>query len=185
MGMSISLKNNSRKRHGDNAYRPLRRSFAKLPLSGKKVQGPAVLFWVFRQPNLTENAKPVPLKITNFLLMGKFRQGVMAVAAGLALAGCSEANAEDKESSTKAEIQQMAAVTEVQAGTCSQIEDFLEKMKCENAVKRETIKKQEAEIAAIDKATEEEKDENVQRRTRNDVLINEIGNQAVQASPQR
>ena len=185
MDRSISQKNNSQEIHINESFEALVKAWMHLPLSGKKAHVSVVLFQGLRQQSLTEKAKLVPLKITNTLIMGKLRQGVMAVAAGLALAGCSEANAEDKESSTKAEIQQVAAVTEVQAGTCSQIEDFLEKMKCENAVKRETIKKQEAEIAAIDKATEEEKDKNVQRRTRNDVLINEIGNQAVQASPQR
>jgi len=148
MEKSIIQENNSPKNHSNGSFKPLARAAFMLPLGGKKAHASAVLFQGLRQPNLTEKAKLVPLKITNTLLMGKLRQGVMAVAAGLALAGCSEANAEDKESATKAEIQQMAAITEVEVGTCNQISDLLEKLKCENAVKRETIKKQEAEIAA-------------------------------------
>jgi len=185
MEKSIIQENNSSRNHLNGSFKPSARAAFMLPLGGKKAHASAVLFQALRQPSLTEKAKPVPLKITNTLLMGKLRQGVMAVAAGLALAGCSEANAEDKENSTKAETQQMAAVTEVQVGTCSHIDDFLEKMKCENALKRETIKKQEAEIATIDKATEEEKSTGEELDTTYDVLINEIGNQAIQESPQR
>jgi len=84
-----------------------------LPQSSKNSLYSELLFTVLRQLNLTKNAKTVQNRDTTnlFLHMGKIRQGVMAVAAGLALTGCSEASAEDNDS-PQAEIQQVAAVVE-------------------------------------------------------------------------
>jgi len=118
----------------------------ELPLGGRKTQSLALPFRGVRQPNLTEKAKPVPLKITNTHFMGKLRQGVMAVAAGLALAGCSEANAEDN---TQAEIQKVAAVvetTKVTRDQCIALATKAEKIKCMKTLKAQRV----AEIAALD-----------------------------------
>ena len=117
---------------------------SELPLSGIKAHVLAVLFWVFGQPNLTEKTKLVPLKITNILLMGKLRKGVMAVAAGLALAGCNEARADDN---TKAEVQKVAAVvetTKVTRDQCIALATKAEKIECMKQLKAQ----RRAEIAA-------------------------------------
>lgn len=50
--------------------------------------------------------------ILNSLFMIKLRQGLIAVAAVLALIGCNEANAENNDNSTKADIQPSQVVVE-------------------------------------------------------------------------
>jgi len=151
--------------------------FFELPLGGKKARSSAVLFRGLRQPSLTENANPVPLKITNTLLMGKLRQGVMAVAAGLALAGCSEANAEDN---TQAEIQKVAAVvetTKVTRDQCIALATKAEKITCMKILKAQRV----AEITELDSGLEKDSEtitqnakDNEQRRTTVEGLTNEV-----------
>jgi len=160
----------------------------ELPLGGRKTQSLALSSWGFRQPNLTEKAKPVPLKITNIHSMGKLRQGVMAVAAGLALAGCSEANAEDN---TQAEIQKVAAVvetTKVTRDQCIALATKAEKIGCMKTLKAQRVaeiaaldtglERDSETIAQIDTATETEQDANEQRRTTVDVLVKEIADKS-------
>ena len=82
--------------------------------------------------------------VLNPLIMGKLRQGFMAVAAGLTLAGCSEANAEDN---TQAEIQKVAAVVETAKVTrdqCIALATKAEKIACMKTLKAQRV----AEIAA-------------------------------------
>ena len=157
--------------------RHLCRDRFELPLGGRKAQSLALSFRSVRQPSLTEKTKLVPLKITNPQFMGKLRQGVMAVAAGLALAGCSETNAEDN---TQAEIQKVAAVvetTKVTRGQCIALATKAEKIECMKTLKAQRV----AEITALDTGlekdsetiTQNEKD-NEQRRTTVEGLTNEV-----------
>jgi len=110
--------------------------------------------------------------------MGKLRQGFMAVAAGLTLAGCSEANAED--SNAKAEIQKVAAVVETAKVTrdqCIALATKAEKIACMKTLKAQRV----AEIAALDSGLEkdaetikaQEKD-NEQLRSTVEDLTNEV-----------
>lgn len=98
--------------------------------------------------------------VLNPLIMGKLRQGVMAVAAGLALAGCSEANAEDN---TQAEIQKVAAVVETAKVTrdqCIALATKAEKIACMKTLKAQRV----AEIAA----KSEQRQTNTETITEND-----------------
>jgi len=94
----------------------------------------------------------------------------MAVAAGLALAGCSEANAEDN---TQAETQKVAAVvetTKVTRDQCIALATKAEKIECMKKLKAQRL----AEITAIDKQTETEQQANEERRTTVEGLTNEV-----------
>jgi len=65
--------------------------------------------------------------------MGKLRTTVMSAMAGLTLAGCSEANAEDN---TQAEAQKVAAVvetTKVTRDQCIALATKAEKIECMNS----------------------------------------------------
>ena len=92
--------------------------------------------------------------VLNKTLMGKLRQGVMAVAAGLALAGCSEANAEGNDDSTKAEIQQVAAVVETADDVKRRCRALSHETEAQKNIKRacyaELKSMRQAEIAALD-----------------------------------
>jgi len=90
--------------------------------------------------------------VLNPLFMGKLQKGVMAVAAGLALAGCSEANAEDN---TQAEIRKVAAVvetTKVTRDQCIALATKAEKITCMKTLKAQRV----AEIIAIDSGLEQD-----------------------------
>ena len=95
--------------------------------------------------------------VLNPLNMGKLRQGVMAVAAGLALAGCSEANAEDN---TEAEIQKVAAVVEtaddVKQRCRALSHETAEQKDIKRACYAELKSMRQAEIAALDTGLEQD-----------------------------
>ena len=95
--------------------------------------------------------------VLNPLNMGKLRQGVMAVAEGLALAGCSEANAEGNDNT--AEVQKVAAVgiPDTQA-ECLKLQSATqaEIMACMNAVTERDQLRMDAEIAALDAGLEQD-----------------------------
>jgi len=120
--------------------------------------------------------------------MGKFRQGVMAVAAGLALTGCNEARAEDN---TQAEVQKVAAVvetTKVTRDQCIALATKAEKIECMKQLKAQRraeiaakveLREDNAETIVVKQETlETERDANLERHTRNDVLIKQIADKA-------
>ena len=113
--------------------------------------------------------------VLNPLLMGKLRQGVMAVAAGLALAGCNEANAEDN---SKAEIQKVAAVVETADQVKARCRALSSETEAQKDVKRacfiELKAMRQAEITALDKQTEMEQSTGATLDTTIEGLTNEV-----------
>jgi len=124
--------------------------------------------------------------------MGKFRQGVMAVAAGLALTGCNEARADDN---TQAEVQKVAAVvetTKVTRDQCIALATKAEKIECMKRLKAQRraeiaakvdLRDENAEtIATRTEILETEKEANENRRTTVEGLSKVVALQEAQPS---
>jgi len=119
--------------------------------------------------------------VLNTQFMGKLRTTVMSAMAGLALAGCNEAQANDN---APAEVQKVAAVvetTKVTRDQCIALATKAEKIECMKQLKAQ----RRAEIAALDTGLEQDAETiadnnqaNEQRHTRNDVLIKQIADKA-------
>ena len=132
--------------------------------------------------------------VLNPSIMGKLRQGFMAVAAGLTLAGCSEANAEDN---TQAEIQKVAAVVETAKVTrdqCIALATKAEKIACMKTLKAQRVAEITAKsdqrdsnaetISTEGSELENDKEANEQRRTIIKVL-NEVRDEGFIENPTR
>ena len=119
--------------------------------------------------------------VLNTQFMGKLRTTVMSAMAGLAIAGCNEARADDN---TQAEVQKVTAVvetTKVTRDQCIVLATKAEKIECMKQLKAQ----RRAEIAALDTGLEQDAETiadnnqaNEQRHTRNDVLIKQIADKA-------
>ena len=133
--------------------------------------------------------------VLNPLIMGKLRQGFMAVAAGLTLAGCSEANAEDN--NEKAEIQKVASMVETAKVTrdqCIALATKAEKIACMKTLKAQRVAEITAKsnqrtsnvetIATEVSELENDKEANEQRRTIIKVL-NEVRDEGFIENPTR
>jgi len=113
--------------------------------------------------------------------MGKLRTTVMSAMAGLALAGCNEAQANDN---APAEVQKVAAVvetTKVTRDQCIALATKAEKIECMKQLKAQ----RRAEIAALDTGLEQDAEtiakqdaEAEELDTTYDVLIKQIADKA-------
>lgn len=102
--------------------------------------------------------------------MGKLRTLLATAAGGLALAGCADAGAEDKNApqTTTAELTSMAAVVEVKVRTQAECRALVGATKAEKLTcMREAKAARQAEIAALDTKIEE-------GNTTNEVLSKEF-----------
>jgi len=99
--------------------------------------------------------------------MRKFRQGVMAVAAGLALVGCNEANAKNNDKPVKAEVK--PEVIETAEGIKRRCRALSHHTDAQKEIKRacyaELKAKRQAEVATLTEKLEIEKSGNEEKRT--------------------
>ncbi|WP_026941368.1 hypothetical protein [Hellea balneolensis] len=130
--------------------------------------------------------------VLNPLIMGKLRQGVIAVAAGLALAGCNEANAEDN---SKAEIQKVAAVVETADQVKARCRALSSETEVQKDVKRacytELKAMRQAEITALDRGLEQDSETIDQKEADNEnkrtivKVLSEVRDEAFSEDPIR
>ena len=130
--------------------------------------------------------------VLNPLFMVKLRQGVMAVAAGLALAGCSEASAEDN---TQAEIQKVAAVVETADQVKTRCRALSSETEAQKDVKRacyaELKSMREAEITVLDEGLQQDAETIEQKESANEdkrtivKVLSEVSDEAFSEEPIR
>jgi hypothetical protein len=116
--------------------------------------------------------------VLNTQFMGKLRTTVMSAMAGLTLAGCNEANAEDN---TQAEVQKVAAVvetTKVTRDQCIALATKAEKLECMKQLRAQ----RRAEITTKTEVLEKEKTEGDKLDATIDVLNKEIDAVYVEAA---
>lgn len=104
----------------------------------------------------------------NPLFMRKLRQGVMAVAAGLALVGCIEAKAENNDKSVKTEVQPTLTVVETTEDIKRRCRALSHETEVQKDIKRacyaELKAMRQAEISALTEKHETEKSNNEEKR---------------------
>ena len=107
--------------------------------------------------------------VLNSLLMRKFRQAMMAVTAGLVLAGCGEANAENNDKLVKAEVQPAAIVIETAEDIKRRCRALSHETDAQKDIKRacyaELKAKRQAEVVTLTEKLETEKRNNEEKRT--------------------
>jgi len=105
--------------------------------------------------------------VPNPLLMKKLRQGFIAVAAGLALVGCSEASAENNKKLSKVEV--LPTVVETAEDIKRRCHALSHETDAQKDIKRacfaELKAKRQAEIATLTQKLETEKSSSEEKRT--------------------
>lgn len=105
--------------------------------------------------------------VLNSLLMRKFRRGIMAVAAGLAMTGCGEAKAVSDDKSEKVEVQ--PAVIETAEDIKLRCRALSHETEAQKDIKRacyaELKAMTQAEVATLTEKLETEKRSNEEKRT--------------------
>jgi len=101
--------------------------------------------------------------------MRKFRQGVIAVTASLVLVGCNEANAENNDNSTKADIQPSQVVVETAEDIKRRCRALSHETEAQKDIKRacyaELKSMRQAETSMLSDTLETEKNSNEEKRT--------------------